>query len=56
MIIKVFKISTMEMWTMHNKKELVRFIEQETDHYVSIKMTIDQLMKYLPAENYSKVE
>ena len=28
MIVKVFKISTMEMWTMRNKKELVKFIEQ----------------------------
>lgn len=52
MIVKVFKISTMEIWTMHNKKELVKFIEQETQNYVSDTMTIEQLMKHLPIENY----
>ena len=56
MIIKVFKISTMEMWTMRNKKEFVRFIEQETQNYVSTTMTIEQLIKYLPVESYCIVE
>jgi hypothetical protein len=56
MIIKIFKISTMEMWILRNKKDLVRFIEQETCKYLSLTMTIDQLVKYLPVENYCRVE
>lgn len=56
MMIKIFKISTMEMWTMHNKRELVKFIEQETCNYVSSTMTIAQLMKYLPVEDYCRAE
>ena len=56
MIIKIFKISTMEMWTMHNKRELVQFIERETYKYVSSTMTIEQLMKYLPVENYCRAQ
>lgn len=56
MIIRVFKISTMEIWTLHNKAELIKLIEQETDMYVSDKLTINQLMKYLPMENYCWVK
>lgn len=56
MIIKVFKISTAEMWTMRDKSALVKFIEQETDMYVSEKMTIDSLMRYLPVEDYCRVK
>jgi hypothetical protein len=56
MIIKVFKISTMEMWTVHNKAELIKLIEQETGIYVSNKLSIDQLMRYLPIENYCRVQ
>lgn len=56
MIIKVFKISTMELWTMHNKKEFVQFIEQETQSYVLSTMTIEQLTRYLPVENYCIVK
>lgn len=56
MIIKIFKISTMEMWSLQNKKELAQFIEKETRSYVSATMTIDQLMRYLPVEDYCRVE
>lgn len=56
MIIKIFKISTMEMWTLKNKKELVRLIEQEMGIYVSDKLTIEQLMKYFPVDNYCSVQ
>lgn len=55
MIIKIFKISTMEMWTVYNKKELVKLIEQETQTHVSDKLTIDQLIKYFPIENYCRI-
>ena len=56
MIIKVFKISTSEMWTMRDKKALMQFIKQETDVYVSDKLTVDQLMRYLPIEDYCRVK
>ena len=49
---RIFKISTAEMWTMHNKKELIHFIETETNTYVPDKLCIEQLIKYLPADNY----
>lgn len=52
MIIRIFKISTMEMWTLNNKHALVDFIEKETNILVTTKLTIRQLIKYLPVENY----
>lgn len=55
-IIKVFKISTAEMWTIRNKKALVKFIEQETESYASERLTIDQLIRYLPIEDYCRVK
>ena len=56
MIVRIFKISTMEMWTLRNKKELIKLIEQETDVYVSDRLKIEQLVKYLPTENYCFVK
>ena len=56
MIIKIFKMSTVEMWTMRNKKALVQFINQETNLYVSDRQTIKQLIKYLPVEDYYRVK
>ena len=56
MIVKVFKVSTAEMWTICNKRALVQFIEQETGLCVSVKLTIGQLMKYLPVEDYCRVK
>ena len=56
MTIKIFKISTMEMWTMRGKKALVKFIEQENNAYVPVQLTIDQLMRYLPIEEYHRVK
>lgn len=56
MIVRIFKISTMEMWTVRNKKELVKLIEQETHTYVSDRLNIEQLVKYLPMDNYCRVK
>lgn len=56
MVIKIFKVSTAEMWTLKNKQRLVLFIEQETGRFVSNKLTIDQLVRYLPVENYCRVK
>lgn len=56
MITKIFKVSTKEMWTLQNKKELIYFIEREMNIYVSEKLTIEQLLKYLPKENYCEAK
>ena len=52
MIIKIFKISTAEMWALRNKKSLILFVEKETGTLVSEKLKIEQLVKYLPVEDY----
>ena len=56
MIIKVFKISTSEMCTMNDKRELIKFVEKETESYVSDRLTIEQIMRYLPIEDYCRVK
>ena len=56
MIIKIFKISTKEMWIMRNKAALCEFINQEIGAIPYDKLTIDKLIKYLPKENYYRVK
>ncbi len=56
MIIKIFKISTMEMWVIPNKTELISFIEKETNALIPRKLAINQLMSYLPVEDYYRVK
>ena len=56
MVIKIFKISTKEMWTISNKEALCDFIKQETGARPDSKLTIFQLVKYLPRENYCRVK
>ena len=56
MIVKIFKVSTAEMWTLRNKKRLILFIERETGRFVPEKLTINQLIQYLPVENYCRVK
>ena len=56
MVIKIFKISTKEMWTIKNKASLCCFIKQETGIVPDNKLTIFKLMKYLPVENYCRVK
>ena len=56
MVIKIFKISTKEMFTMKNKKALCDFINQETGVTPDNKMTIFKLIQYLPRENYHRVK
>lgn len=56
MIIKIFKVSTAEMWTFKNKQRLILFIEGETGRSVSSKLTINQLIEYLPVEDYCRVK
>lgn len=56
MVIKIFKISTKEMWTIPNKEALCNFIKQETGLNPDNKLTIFTLIKYLPRENYYRVK
>ena len=55
MIIKIFKISTKEMYTFQNKHELYSFIKENTNAYPSLSTTIDQLIRCLPVEDYCRV-
>lgn len=55
MVIKIFKISTKEMWTIHNKDGLCKFIQQETGKAPDKKLTVFKLIQYLPKENYHRV-
>lgn len=55
MIIKIFKISTKELYTFKNKLELYNFITLSTNRYPSFNVTIKDLIKYLPVEDYCRV-
>jgi hypothetical protein len=54
MIIKIFKISTKEMYTFRNKSEFNKFVRIVTNKHPSFRLTIDQLIKYLPVEDYCR--
>lgn len=56
MVIKIFKISTKEMCTLRNKDGLCEFIRQETGQELNNRMTVIQLMRYLPKQNYHRVK
>lgn len=56
MVIKIFKISTKEMWTIRNKESLCEFIYQETGIEPDRKLTVFNLVKCLPRENYYRVK
>ena len=56
MVIKIFKISTKEMWTIRNKNALCEFIYQETGKKPDSKFTIFKLIQYLPRQNYYRVK
>lgn len=55
MIIKIFKVSTKELYTFNNKRELYDFITSSTNRYPSFNTTIGELIKYLPVEDYCRV-
>lgn len=56
MVIKIFKISTKEMWTIRNKMSLCDFIYQETGAKPDCSLTIYKLVQYLPREDYYRVK
>lgn len=55
MIIKIFKISTKELYTFNNKSELFEFVKEVTDMPALYNKTIPQLIAYLPVEDYCRV-
>lgn len=55
MIIKIFKISTKEMYTFKNKIELFNFVKQVADVRVFYNKTIPQIIDCLPVEEYCRV-
>ena len=56
MVIKIFKITTKEMWTIKNKDALCDFIHKETGTKPDSKLTIFKLMQYLPRQDYYRVK
>lgn len=54
MKIKVFKVSTKEMYTFKNKLELFQFVYNVTDRG-SFDFTIDKLIELLPKSDYCRV-
>ena len=55
MIIKIFKVDTLEMCIIRHKRALVKFIKDEIGIYLSENMTVNQLIKYLPVEQYYRM-
>lgn len=55
MIIKIFKVDTLEMCIIRHKKALIKFIQEETGTCFSENMTINQLIKHLPIEQYYRM-
>jgi hypothetical protein len=56
MIIKIFKISTAEMWTFYNKQALREYVISNVLCAPSRYATIDELIQYLPVEDYCRVK
>ena len=55
MIIKIFKVSTKEMFTFKNKTEFTVFV-YEVVGKLPANATINNLMQMLPREDYCKVK
>lgn len=56
MIIKIFKMATLELYRFGNKAALRDFIVAETGYYCNKYDTIDKLMLHLPRENYYRIK
>lgn len=52
MKIKIFKISTKQLWHLKNKTELIHFLFIETGYILPQNFTIKKLISYLPREEY----
>ena len=55
MIIRIFKVSTKELYTFQNKYEFYTFVKEVTNKFPGYNNSIDQLVKYLPVEDYCRV-
>lgn len=56
MIIKVFKVSTAEMWTFRSKEAFRKYIISNVLCVPKDNATINELMQYLPVEDYCRVK
>lgn len=56
MIIKIFKVSTAEMWTFHSKEAFRKYVVSNVLCAPRINATISELMQYLPVEDYCRVK
>lgn len=56
MIIKIFKLSTQEMWTFYNKQSLRKYVIQNVLCVPSQYATINDLIEYLPVEDYCRIK
>lgn len=56
MIIKVFKVSTKEMFTFKTKTDFMIFVYNIVDDVPSANATISDLMKMLPKHDYYRVK
>lgn len=56
LIIKIFKISTQEMWKFKNKNALREFVMENILCIPSKHATIKELISYLPVEEYYRVK
>ena len=56
MVIKVFKVSTAEMWTFQSKEALRKYIVANIMCLPRANATVAELMQYLPAEDYCRVK
>ena len=54
MIIKIFKISTKEMYTFKNKMELFDFVKSIAGVPICYNATIPQIIACLPVEDYCR--
>lgn len=56
MIIKIFKISTAEMWTFYNKQALREYVIRNVLCAPSKYATVKELIQYLPIEDYCRIK
>lgn len=56
MIIKVFKVSTAEMWKFRNKEAFRKYVMSVVLCAPKANATVSELMRYLPVEDYCRVK
>lgn len=56
MIVKIFRVSTKEMYTFRNKIALFNFIQSVSEEPVFYNRTIAQLITYLPREEFCRIK